>query len=105
MGINKFALNAIRGAAITGENIASLFERMADGTLGVSSSGGLLVLNYMEPNQLPAEGELVPTITLALKPFTLRRPLIPAPVPEPAPEPAPAPTSAHDEDKEIYPEE
>lgn len=71
--INKHALQAIRAAALTGPNIAAQFERMAIGTEGVGSSGGLFILSYLDPEQLPSEGELVPTITLALKPFTTKR--------------------------------
>lgn len=76
MPINQHALEAIRGAALTGENFAGLFEKMAGSVEIVTSSGGLLILNYIDPQNLPAEGELVPTITLALKPFTLRRPAV-----------------------------
>lgn len=74
MPINQHALKAIRGAALTGENLAGLFERMADSTEMVAAPAGLLILNYIDPRNLPAEGELVPTITLALKPFTKGRP-------------------------------
>lgn len=74
MPINQHALESIRHAAITGENVAALFEKMALGAQGVGSSGGLFVLSYLDPDQLPDEGELVPTITLALKPFTRRQP-------------------------------
>ena len=77
MLINQHALEAIRGAALTGKNLAELFEKMAGGVEVVASPGGLLILNYMDPQNLPAEGELVPTITLALKPFTLKRPAVP----------------------------
>lgn len=72
--INSHALEAIRTSQITGPNLADLFEKMTNGTLAVGSSGGLLILNYLNPDQLPSEGELVPTITLALKPFTTRKP-------------------------------
>lgn len=74
MPINQHALESIRNAALTGENLAGLFEKIANGVGVVDSPGGLLILNYMDPQNLPAEGELVPTITLALKPFTLKRP-------------------------------
>lgn len=74
MKINQYALDAIRDAELTGENIAGLFEKMANAVDAVTAPGGLLVLNYMDPNNLPAEGEFVPTITLGLKPFTLRPP-------------------------------
>lgn len=76
MPINQHALKSIRSAALTGENLAGLFEKMADSVEIVASPGGLLILNYMDPQNLPAEGELVPTITLALKPFTFRRPAV-----------------------------
>lgn len=76
MAINQYALESIRSAALTGENLAGLFEKMASGVGVVDSPGGLLILNYMDPQNLPAEGELVPTITLALKPFTLKWPTI-----------------------------
>jgi len=75
--INHHALEAIRNAAFTGKNLAGLFEKMANSTEIVASSGGLLILNYIDPQNLPVEGELVPTITLALKPFTLQRPTKP----------------------------
>lgn len=74
MKINQQALNAIRGSAITGENLAQLFEKMAAGVETVGSPGGLLILSYIDPKSMPAEDELVPTLTLALKPFTLRQP-------------------------------
>jgi len=74
MEINQQALDAIRGSAITGENLAQLFEKMAAGIETVRSPGGLLILSYIDPKSMPAEGELVPTLTLALKPFTLRQP-------------------------------
>ena len=76
MPINQHALEAIRRAALTGENFAGLFEKMAGSVEIATSSGGLLILNYIDPQNLPAEGELVPTITLALKPFTLRQPAV-----------------------------
>ena len=79
MQINQHALEAIRNAALTGENLASLFEKMAGGTDAVGAPGGLLILNYLDPDNLPVEGEFVPTITLALKPFTRRRPITPQP--------------------------
>ena len=68
--INQPALEAIRKADLTGKNFADLFEQMTKGTEGVGAFGGLLILDYT--NQLPEEGELVPTITLALKPFTTK---------------------------------
>lgn len=83
MPINELALSAIHSAALSGPNIARQFRRMAEGTEGVGSSGGMLILNYIDPNQLPKEGELVPVITLSLKPFTTRRPK-----PEPEAEPS-----------------
>jgi len=73
MPINEHALNAIRTADLTGPNVAALFERMTVGAQGVGSSGGMFILNYLDPDQLPVEGELVPVITLSLKPFTVRR--------------------------------
>lgn len=70
--IHQHAIEAIRKANLTGENFASLFEQMTKGTEGVGAFGGLLILDYTDSNHLPAEGELVPTITLALKPFTTK---------------------------------
>lgn len=74
MNINKQALEAIRRSAISGENLVKLFEKMASGIETVGSPGGLLILSYIDPTNMPEEGELVPTITVALKPFTLRQP-------------------------------
>ncbi len=79
MAINQHALESIRNAAITGKNFAGLFEKMASDIEIVGSPGGLFILNYMDPENLPTEGELVPTITLALKPFTLKQPAIASP--------------------------
>lgn len=76
MNINQRALEAIRGSEITGTNLANLFERMATGITTVGSPGGLLILSYIDPINMPKEGELVPTLTLALKPFTLRSPAL-----------------------------
>lgn len=74
MTINQKALRAIRDSAIDGPNLGNLFEKMSAGTEAVGSSGGLLILSYIDPASMPKEGELVPTITLALKPFTTRLP-------------------------------
>jgi len=71
MKINKFAIEAIRNADFTGENVAALFEKMAIGAM--DSTGSLLILSYVDPDRLPEEGELVPTITFALKPFSTPR--------------------------------
>lgn len=78
MNINQKALKAIRDSGISGPRLADLFEKMSVGTKAVGSPGGLLILSYIDPVNMPKEGELVPTITLALKPFTTR-----PPVPEP----------------------
>jgi len=75
MKINQKALDAIRGSAISGPPLADLFEKMSAGTEAVGSPGGLMILSYIDPANLPEEGELVPTITLALKPFTTRPPI------------------------------
>lgn len=72
MPINDYALTTIRQSGMTGADFADLFEQLAVSMAKTDSSAGLLVLNYMSPDQLPAEGELVPVVTLALKPFTLR---------------------------------
>ncbi len=72
MKINQQSLDAIRGSEITGENLANLFEKMAAGIESVDSPSGLLILSYIDPKIMPAEGELIPTLTLALKPFTLK---------------------------------
>jgi len=71
--INQHALEAIRASELSGANIAELLERMAAETEQIGSSGGLFILSYLDPDQLPEEGELVPTITLALKPFSLKQ--------------------------------
>lgn len=73
MNISQVALNAIRESQLSGPNVAALFERMAENAATVASQGGLLILSYLPPEVLPSEGELVPTITLALKPFSMRR--------------------------------
>jgi len=86
MDINFLALEAIRCSQITGARLAGVFEKMATGTKAVGSSGGLLILSYIDPANMPKEGELVPTVTLALKPFTTR---LPQPEPEPEGESGP----------------
>ena len=73
MNISQVALNAIRESQLSGPNVAALFERMAENVTVISSQGGLLILSYLPPEVLPPEGELVPTITLALKPFSMRQ--------------------------------
>ena len=81
MLINPKALNAICGSPISGPQLADLFARMATGIETVGSPGGLLILSYVDPANMPEEGELVPTITLALKPFTTRPPVPKPPTP------------------------
>ncbi len=69
MVINQHTLDSIRNANLTGPNFATLFKQLAEGNETMDAPGSLLVLSYMDLENLPAEGELVPTITLALKPF------------------------------------
>lgn len=82
MIINQKALDTIRDSAISGPRLADLFEKMSAGTEAVGSPGGLLILSYIDPVNMPEEGELVPTITLALKPFTTRPPVSKPPISE-----------------------
>ncbi len=72
MPINNQILDTIRQADLSGANIAELFEQLAVSMAKTDSSAGLLILQFIRQEQLPAEGELVPTLTLALKPFTYR---------------------------------
>lgn len=85
MNVNQKALEAIRHSGITGARLANLLEQMATGTEAVGSPGGLLILSYIDPANMPKEGELAPTITLALKPFTTRPPVSKSPADEKPP--------------------
>lgn len=67
--LNQRAIEALRNSDITGPALVDVFEKMAQGLIGMNAPGGMLNLNFIPPDTIPAEGELVPIITLALRPF------------------------------------
>jgi len=67
--LNKQAIEALRNSDITGPALVDVFEKMAQGLIGLGAPGGMLNLNFIPPGVMPAEGELIPVITLAVRPF------------------------------------
>lgn len=74
MKLNDAAIKAIYNSDISGPALVGVFEKMAQGLLGVNAPGGMLNLNFNPPDTLPEEGDLIPVITLALRPFRNLRP-------------------------------
>jgi len=72
--LNDAAVKAIYNSDISGPALVGVFEKMAQGLLGVNAPGGMLNLNFIPPDTLPEEGDLIPVITLALRPFRNLRP-------------------------------
>ena len=71
MTINQIALDCIRLSNISGETIANTFAQLLEKLDKAGDQGGMLVLTYVPEDQLgePNEGELVPSLTLTLKPY------------------------------------
>ena len=77
--LNDAAMQAIHNSDISGPALVGVFEKMAQSLLGVKAPGGMLNLNYLPPGIMPEEGDLIPVITLALRPFRNLRPARPHP--------------------------
>lgn len=77
MKLNDAAMQAVYHSDISGPALVSVFEKMAQGLLGVKAPGGMLNLNYLPPDTMPEEGDLIPVITLALRPFRNLKPTRP----------------------------
>ncbi len=67
MKINQSALDAVFASEIDGPKLARTFLEMRGRLESEGDIGGMLVLTYVDGE--PEEGELVPSITLTLKPY------------------------------------
>lgn len=67
--LNQQAIETLRNSDITGPALVDVFEKMSQGLIGLGAPGGMLNLNFIPPGVVPAEGELIPVITLAVRPF------------------------------------
>lgn len=74
MKLNDAAMQAIHNSDINGPALVRVFEKMAQGLLEVRAPGGMLNLNYLPPDTMPEEGDLIPVITLALRSFRNLKP-------------------------------
>jgi hypothetical protein len=67
MKINKAALDALFTSEIDGPKLVETFCEMRRRFESEDDVGGMLVLTYVDGE--PDEGELIPSITLTLKPY------------------------------------
>lgn len=63
------ALARIRESPMRGEGIATIFEGMA-GSLNYGAPTAHFALDFQHPDDVLSEGDLIPVITLSLRPAT-----------------------------------
>ena len=68
MPIHQSTFDRLRAAKISGDGLATILQQMAAGieTLGVATSQ--LQLDWQQPDDEVREGDLLPVVTLSLRP-------------------------------------
>ena len=68
MPIHQATFDRLRAAKISGDGLATILQQMAAGieTLGVATSQ--LQLDWQQPDDEVREGDLLPVVTLSLRP-------------------------------------
>lgn len=69
MKIQPEALEQIRSAPITGDKLASLFEKMAAELQEMGGASGVKTIDYQQPGGSVDDQTLVPQIVLILRPI------------------------------------
>ena len=62
------ALDRIANANITSEKLAKVFENLGKAAVDLEAVDSAIVLNYQGPDDLVEPGDLLPVITLSLRP-------------------------------------
>ena len=68
MKIQPEALEMIRNAPITGERLASLFEKMAAEHTEMGGASGVKTIDYQQPGGTVDEQTVIPQLVLILRP-------------------------------------
>lgn len=68
MQIHKPALQRVKSAPFRAEGIAQIFEHMVEAVKQFGPAAGEYVLGYQATGDPVEEGDLVPVITLSLRP-------------------------------------
>lgn len=71
MRINKHALDRVRTARMSGEGTADILLSMAAGASLEGAEGVCLTLDYQREDDPVEPGDMIPVITLTLRPATI----------------------------------
>lgn len=72
MPINQAALQRLRDSQMRGGGVATIFEHLAFGFEQLGAAASQVQIDYQDPADTVVEGDLIPVITLALRPATLQ---------------------------------
>ena len=68
MPIHHATFDRLRAAKISGDGLATIFEQMAAGTEMLGAATSQLQLDWQQPDDELREGDLLPVVTLSLRP-------------------------------------
>ena len=71
MKINKHALDRVRGARMSGEGTADILLSMAASAAVHGADGACLTLDYQREDDPVEPGDMIPVISLTLRPATV----------------------------------
>jgi len=68
MPIHHPTFHRLRAAKISGDGLATILEQMAAGTEMLGAATSQLQLDWQQPDDELREGDLLPVVTLSLRP-------------------------------------
>lgn len=74
MKIHETAFDRLRQAKISGEGVAAVLQQMAAGVEMFGAAASELQLDWQRPEDEIQEGDLLPVVTLSLRPAILPQP-------------------------------
>ena len=68
MPIHQATFDRLRAAKISGDGLATILEQMAAGIEVLGAATSQLQLDWQQPDDAVREGDLLPVVTLSLRP-------------------------------------
>ena len=74
MPIHRPTFDRLRAAKISGDGLATILEQMVTGIEMLGAAASQLQLDWQQPDDELRDGDLLPVVTLSLRPATVPSP-------------------------------
>jgi hypothetical protein len=72
MRITDEALERIEQSSVSGKTLARIFEQLEAASVDANGIGSCVTLDFQHPDDKVQSGDMIPVITLALRPATIQ---------------------------------